>query len=89
MEFSKECALFETGEVTGSFVAECGELNGLGVYVGGDCATHRVTQLIQQAPPELFTGDVLKFGKNEALLDGITSAKLGAPLEGESWGGVV
>ena len=87
IEFGAECALFETGEVAGDFVAECGELVSPGVFGGGDCKTHRVTQLLQQVAAALFPTAVLKFGKSEARIDGIAAVKLGAPWVGKSWGG--
>ena len=84
IEFGEFCALFETGNVTGSLVAECGELNGSGVFVGGNCATHRVTQLLKPVSKELATalGDTLKFGLSEAFVEGIAAVKFGAPCAG-------
>ena len=81
------CALAETSEVTGSLVAECGELV-TGAF-GGDknCKTHRVEQLLQQAPQALFPTDQLKFGEQNASLDGIAAVKFGAPCANCSWGG--
>jgi hypothetical protein len=90
IEFSEECALTETSTVKGSLVAECGHLNGSGVFVGLDCLNHQVTQLLRSAPKALFAADKLIYGLNtEALLDGIAAVKLGAPNVGNAWGGHV
>jgi hypothetical protein len=83
------CVLAETSNVTGSFVTECGELKPANTFVGGNCATHRVTQLLKEIPAELRNtlGDKMKFGANEMFLDGIIAVKFGAPCSNCSWGG--
>jgi hypothetical protein len=88
IEFTEFCALFEEASVTGSLVAECGELNGSGVFVGGNCATHRVTQLLQSVSEALNKElkDELLFGINPASIDGIAAVKFGKPCEGCAWG---
>jgi hypothetical protein len=89
IEFSELCTLEESGTLTGSFVTECGELNAFKVYVGGNCATHRVEQLLKEVSLELRNalGDKLKFGASEAFLDGIVAVKFGATCIGCLWGG--
>jgi hypothetical protein len=85
------CALAETSNVTGSLVAECGQLKSETekVFVGGNCATHRVTQLLQSVSEALAKtlGDTLKFGASEAFVDGIAAVKFAAPCAGCAWGG--
>jgi len=87
IELPETCALAETSKVTGSLVAECGELVA-GAFSGGNCATHRVKQLLRSVTAGLFPADVLKFGANEAFIDGIAAVELGGALAGKSWGGV-
>jgi hypothetical protein len=88
IEFPEVCALVETSEITGSLTAECGELNGSGVYVGGDCKTLRTTQVMKEIPRALAE-DQIRFGAELGRLDGFTDLKLGGggTLENTSWGG--
>jgi len=89
IEFPETCALFEAANVTGSLLAECGELKPANTYVGGNCATHRVEQLLKSVTQALgeSQGDILKFGENIALVNGIAAVKFGAPCALCSWGG--
>jgi hypothetical protein len=89
VEVPEACALTETSPVTGTLLAECGELNGSSVFVGGSCATHRKVQLLQSVSQKLGEelGDTLKFGANIAAIDGIAAVEFGAPCKGCSWGG--
>ena len=103
IELPETCALAESSEVTGEAVLDCGELDNSvpPKFVGGDCATHRVTQLLQQNPSATLFGkyklesgvehnvNQLFFGAQLASIDGIADVLLGAPLEGKAWGGVV
>lgn len=89
VEFSELCALVETNKVTGSFVGECGELNGLNEFVQEDCKNYQVTHLLHQAPEALFPSDVLKFGAHKASIDGIAAATLTGAFKGDSWSGEV
>lgn len=86
LEFSELCALTETAEVTGQLVAECGQLVS-GVFALLDCAQHKVTHLLRQAPAALFPEDGLTFGENAATLDGIAAITLAGKLAGSEWGG--
>lgn len=89
IELPELCAFAETSNVTGSFVTECGELKPENIYVGGNCATHRVTQLLKPISEELAKtlGDTIKFGASTVTLDGIVAVKFGLPCAGCSWGG--
>jgi hypothetical protein len=90
LEFnSKTCSLPEFDEVKGNLVAECGLLNGSGVFVGNDCAEHMTFHLLQQAAAALFPTDVLKFGKKAATLAGIAKIELAGNHAGKSWAGTV
>jgi hypothetical protein len=82
------CALAETSNVTGELIAECGKLEPANTYVGGSCSTHRTEQLLKEIPEALrkALGFGLKFGANEASVDGIAAVKFGAPCAGCSWG---
>lgn len=83
------CALIETSEVTGSLVAECGQLNKSGIFVGEDCKVHAVSHLLQQAPQALFPSDELRFGELKASLDGIANLELAEDGIGLAWSGEV
>jgi hypothetical protein len=89
LEFPEACALAETSKITGSYVAECGELKPAGTYVGGNCATHRVTQLLKPISAALAKtlGDTMKFGANEMSPSGVVAVEFGSPCKGCSWGG--
>ncbi len=90
------CALAETSEISGSFVAECGTLVG-GVFTFEDCKTERAEHLLQVVNnAAMFESDGkgghmevkenLKFGENETISSGI----VGAELESKnSWAGHV
>ena len=89
IKFSELCALTETSDVTGTLVAECGELNGSSVFVGEDCNVTRINHLIQPAPAALFEADKLKFGANAATLQGIAKVSLSGANAGKTWAGHV
>jgi len=90
IKFGELCALIETSNVTGSLVAECGELNASSVFVQEDCKIHQVKHLLRQAPEALFPSDILKFGAHKATIDGIVAAELaGVGHKGQSWSGEV
>jgi hypothetical protein len=87
IKFSELCALTETSNVTGELIAECGLLNGSGVFVREDCKEHQQVHLLQQASETLFPGQ-LKYGTHVATIDGIATAETsGAPFAGLSWSG--
>lgn len=88
IKFPETCALIETSNVTGSLVAECGELSG-GAFVQEDCKNHQVSHLLQQASTELFTSDELKFGSHKASIKGIVSVELAGEHAKASWSGEV
>jgi hypothetical protein len=86
------CALAETSNVTGSLVAECGELVSE-KFVAENCSVAQKVHLLQAATPTVFfkgTGDTekvedkLKFGANAATLAGIAAVELAS---GNSWSG--
>lgn len=87
-EFDEELCLFLSIEIFGSFTAECGQLNGSGVFVGEDCAIHQVSRLLKQAPNAVST-DKLTYGLSTLSLDGIAKAELAGALAGRSWSGEV
>ena len=91
IELPETCALAESSEITGELVAECGELNPPNTFVGGDCATHRETQLLKAITPALaekITGNPkLKFGEHVAELHGIAAVKFGEPCINCKWSG--
>jgi hypothetical protein len=89
IEFGELCALFETANLTGSFVAECGELGFFGGYSGGNCATHRVEQLLKPLSSvelSVVLKDLLNYGASAAFLEGIIAVKFGPPCTGCAWG---
>jgi hypothetical protein len=89
IELPELCALSETSNVTGEIIVECGELKPEKTYVAGGCSTLRAAQLLREVSEALRTelGYKLKFGANEAFLDGISSVQFGEPCESCSWGG--
>jgi len=90
IEVSELCALTETSKVTGSLVAECGELNASSVFVQEDCKNHQVKHLLRQAPEALFPTHILKYGTHKSTIDGIAAAELaGVGHKGQSWSGEV
>jgi hypothetical protein len=100
IEFSGECALTETSDITGTLVAECGQLKETKLtvegkevidkeFAGEDCNVEAASHLLQTAPEALFTGDVLKFGANVAKLGGIASVELEGANKGKKWAGHV
>ena len=89
VEYGALCSLEGPFKVTGSIVAECGKLEPAGTFVQVDCKIHQVKQLLRQAPQALFPNDVLKFGINAALLDGIAAVELNGAHAGQAWSGEV
>lgn len=91
IDFNEEtCALPDT-EVNGSVVVECmGEKLELKEVTGIDyCLEELVHHLITEASRKLFPADVLKYGANEAFLDGIVDLLLSGKDEGKKWSGHV
>ena len=88
IQFPELCALFTEGTLTGSLVAECGELKPALTFLGGNCATHRVTQLLKSVSEALAKelGDALKFGSSPAFVEGIATVQFGAPCAFCAWG---
>jgi hypothetical protein len=85
-----KCALAEENEVTGFLVAEClTEALGTGAKLCENVSGNLVTHLLQQAPAALFPSDVLNFGVNPALLDGVAAAKLSGANINKKWSGVI
>lgn len=83
------CALVETSNVTGDLTAECGDLEGTPVaWVFLDCSNMAVLHLIRPAPAALFPNK-LKFGANEAKLEGEASVILIGALLGKPFGGEI
>jgi hypothetical protein len=89
-DFPEACALPDTN-LNGAFVAEClGEKLEKKEETGTDyCLEELVHHLIQQAPEELFPKDVLLYGVNPALFDGILDLLLSGANEGKRWSGHV
>lgn len=80
------CALAETSDISGSFVAECGTLVG-GVFTFEDCKTERTEHLLQVVnSAAIFESDGkgghmevkenLMFGENSTVSSGIVGAEL-------------
>jgi hypothetical protein len=72
------CSLPETNKIKGKVVAEClNEKLETKAQTGIDeCLKEMLKHLIQEAPETLFPTDVLTYGTNQALLDGIASIQL-------------
>lgn len=85
------CAIAETSNLTGTFVAEClSEKLETKEKTGIDyCLQEMAHHLIQQAPEKLFEKHMLKFGANQALIDGIIDLLLSGANEGRTWSGHV
>jgi hypothetical protein len=89
--FGEECSIGEKLALEGTFVAEClSEKLEKKEETGIDyCLQELVHHLIQQAPEKLFPLDVLKFGANTALIDGILDLLLSGANLGRPWSGHV
>jgi hypothetical protein len=89
MTFSESCALFETLAISGSLVAECGDLEPIGTWRFLDCINSEVSHLFRPASTSLFPSDTLLFGASQLTLTGEASAKLSGALIGKTWAGHV
>ncbi len=79
IEFSKECALTETSNVSGKFLAECLTP----ALATASCSAEEFSHLAKQ---QASSKDVLKFGKREMSADGVVKFEL---VEGDKWSGNV
>jgi hypothetical protein len=89
VEFSESCALSQVISISGSLVAECGDLKPAETWINLDCRYGEVTHLLRPASTSLFPADTLQFFGGSAALTGEASVKLGSPLLGKTWSGHV
>ncbi len=89
-EFSEECAITTTTELTGTSVDECGHLTEPGsTWVFLSCANGEARHYIRPASRLLFLSDFLRFGKREAFETGITELELSGANKGKKWSGTI
>ena len=83
------CALFESTEIKGSLVLECGHLSPPGTWHFLDCANNERPHLVRPASEALFPSDSLLFGSAVAKVSGILALDLSGANAGKAWAGHV